>query len=105
MLPMRIPLGRRQIPAQFLRRSARTVAGRVALDTPPLSQRDKGLISFDDEGAILVSPNVMVQGCKVPELGGRKLSLAPSEKQKRYLKVHRDRAEKLLGRKLVRIDA
>jgi hypothetical protein len=39
MLPMCIPLGRRQVPAQFLCRSARTVAGRVALDTPPLSQR------------------------------------------------------------------
>ena len=39
MLLMCIPLGRRQVPAQFLRRSARTVAGGVALDTPPLSQR------------------------------------------------------------------
>ena len=39
MLLIRIPLGRRQVPAQFLCRSARTVAGGVALDTPPLSQR------------------------------------------------------------------
>ena len=39
MLLIRIPLGRRQVPAQFLRRSARAVAGGVALDTPPLSQR------------------------------------------------------------------
>ena len=34
-----IPLGCRQVSAQFLCRSARTVAGGVALDTPPLSQR------------------------------------------------------------------
>ena len=34
-----IPLGRRKVSAQFLCRSARTVAGGVALDTPPLSQR------------------------------------------------------------------
>ena len=39
MLLMCIPLGRRQVPAKFLCRSARTVAGGVALDTPPLSQR------------------------------------------------------------------
>ena len=39
MLPMCIPLGRRQVAAQFLRRSAPTIAGGVALDTPPLSQR------------------------------------------------------------------
>src|SRR6478752_5605844 len=39
VLLIRIPLGRRQVPAQFLCRSARTVAGGVALDTPPLSQR------------------------------------------------------------------
>jgi hypothetical protein len=39
ILPMCIPLGRRQVPAQILCRSARTVAGGVALDTPPLSQR------------------------------------------------------------------
>ena len=39
MLLMCIPLGRRQVPAQFLYRSARAVAGGVALDTPPLSQR------------------------------------------------------------------
>src|ERR1700730_14073055 len=39
MLLIRIPLGRRQVPAQFLSRSARTVAGSVALDTPSLFQR------------------------------------------------------------------
>ena len=39
MLLMRIPPGRRQVAAKFLCRSARTVAGGVALDTPPLSQR------------------------------------------------------------------
>jgi hypothetical protein len=39
MLLIRIPLGRRQVPAQFLCRSARAVAGGVALDTPPLCQR------------------------------------------------------------------
>ena len=39
MLLMCIPLGRRQVAAKFLCRSARTVAGGVALDTPPLSQR------------------------------------------------------------------
>ena len=39
MLLMCIPLGRRQVPAQFLCRSARTIAGSVALDTPSLSQR------------------------------------------------------------------
>ena len=34
-----ISLSGRQVPTQFLCRSARTVAGGVALDTPPLSQR------------------------------------------------------------------
>ena len=37
MLPVRIPLGRRQVPAQLLCSSTRTVAGGIALDTPPLS--------------------------------------------------------------------
>jgi len=39
MLLIRIPFGHCQVPAQFLCRSARTVAGSVALDAPPLSQR------------------------------------------------------------------
>src|SRR5437660_2245125 len=39
MLPVRIPLRRGEIFAQLLRRSARTVAGRVALNPPPFSQR------------------------------------------------------------------
>jgi hypothetical protein len=39
ILLIRVPLGRRQVTAQFFCRSARTVARGVALDTPPLFQR------------------------------------------------------------------
>src|ERR1035441_6582077 len=39
MLLIRIPLGHRQIPAEFLCRSAWTIAGGIALDAPPLFQR------------------------------------------------------------------
>ena len=39
MLLVRVPLGRREVSAQLLRRATRTVAGRIALDAPSFLQR------------------------------------------------------------------
>ena len=39
-LPVRVPLSRGEISAQFLCRATRSVTGGIALDAPPLVQRD-----------------------------------------------------------------
>src|SRR5579864_1992691 len=40
-LVVRVPLRRREVSAQLLRRAPRTVAGRIALDTPTFLQRPR----------------------------------------------------------------
>ena len=41
LLLVRVPLGRRKILAQFLRRASRTVAGGITLNAPPFLQRTR----------------------------------------------------------------
>ncbi len=54
-----VPLGRRQVLAQFLCRSARTVAGGVALDTPLVEQMGHSgfgilVVTSDDQRAAIL---------------------------------------------------
>jgi hypothetical protein len=49
---------------------------------------DKGLITFEDDGAMLVSKKISKSDCKLFDIP-KNLSKAPSEKMKNYLRYHR----------------
>jgi hypothetical protein len=50
---------------------------------------DRGLITFADDGVLLISPKLTAQDSATLGLGGMKLSKAPSGKQVEYLRSHR----------------
>jgi predicted restriction endonuclease len=63
---------------------------------------DKGLISFDDEGRILGSRDLFENNRNLaPDIAGMRLLKPLSPEQKTYLRMHREKAEKTLGAKLI----